>query len=53
MTSQRLIVQRRLSLAVPLLALGFAMSPDDLKSWLLDWADYNTIASFSGGYSVE
>ena len=29
MTSQRLIVQRRLSLAVPLLALGFAMSPDD------------------------
>ncbi len=25
----------------------------DLKSWLLDWADYNTIASFSGGYSVE
>ncbi|MBL8974584.1 MAG: hypothetical protein JNK56_28575, partial [Myxococcales bacterium] len=29
MTSQRLIVQRRLSLAVPLLALGFAMTPDD------------------------
>lgn len=34
-------------------ARAFAMSPDDLKSWLLDWADYNTIASFSGGYSVE
>lgn len=32
---------------------AFDMSPEDLKEWLLDWADYNTIASFSGGYSVE
>lgn len=29
------------------------MSIDELKKWMLDWADYNTLASFAGGYEVN
>lgn len=29
------------------------MSVEELRTWMLDWADYNTLASFSGGYEVN
>ncbi len=29
------------------------MTVEELRTWMLDWADYNTLASFSGGYEVN
>ena len=29
------------------------MSVDEMRTWMLDWADYNTLASFAGGYEVN
>lgn len=29
------------------------MSKDELRKWMLDWADFNTLASFAGGYEVD
>ena len=35
------------------LAKETGMSVEELRSWMLDWADFNTLASFAGGYEVN